>query len=304
MRWSCRPTSSRRIAPRLSLLQRKLCPESPLQVLEQNQAEFEVEVGTYNGKITRILRSCRREIKEIVELVREATAGTANCNSRYDTEFKQFASGLEKTVQCQDLREIRLRLTRHVADLRASIDQMRADHESILRPLQAEIQSYAQRLARAEQLASRDPLTGLFNRREAERSAEEKMKNGIPFCVVIIDLNRFKGINDRFGHSCGDQVLKLFAMRLERQVRARDVVCRWGGDEFVIIMECKLSDAMQRSRALAESLRSRFAVPVNGHTVELEVNISVGIAQGHPGESLEATFERADGMLYQMKRRA
>ena len=74
------------------------------------------------------------------------------------------------------------------------------------------------------------------------------------FCVLLFDLDGFKAVNDHFGHLCGDEVLKQVAARLSGQVRARDFVCRWGGDEFVAVLACEQAFAETRSRQIAARL--------------------------------------------------
>ena len=102
---------------------------------------------------------------------------------------------------------------------------------------------YEIRLREAEQLASRDPLTGLDNRRRVEQDMEYRIARGTPFCVLMIDLNRFKLINDQYGHLSVDEVLKQSSQELRSQFRCPDVIARWGGDEFVAVLDSNLSGA-------------------------------------------------------------
>jgi diguanylate cyclase (GGDEF)-like protein len=170
-----------------------------------------------------------------------------------------------------------------------------------LKPIEQELKVFEDRLRNAERMASTDSLTDLFNRREGEKRAEERIRAGRIFCLLVLDLNHFKWINDRYGHNCGDQVLKLVARKLEEQIRPSDTVCRWGGDEFLIIMECDLGVAMNRSRQIGEKLCGRYAVTISGRRSEVEVSACLGVAAHNPGETIEQVFERADAMLYQIK---
>src|SRR5262249_15551644 len=96
----------------------------------------------------------------------------------------------------------------------------------------------------AKALAKTDPLTGLGNRRRAEEAIQAAISSGRPFSLLVFDLNGLKPINDRYGHNRGDQLLKQVALGLSNAVRGSDVVCRWGGDEFVIVLpNAELSDA-------------------------------------------------------------
>ena len=90
----------------------------------------------------------------------------------------------------------------------------------------------------AQHLAATDPLTQLWNRREGERLVGVRIGGQSPFSLLVIDLNRFKLINDEYGHQCGDRVLEFVAARLSESIRPTDTVCRWGGDEFVVLLDC------------------------------------------------------------------
>ena len=136
-------------------------------------------------------------------------------------------------------------------DFAQSIELDSRDDFARLRQKMIEIQ---RRLHEVELLATLDPLTGVANRRDLDRELAARIEARQEFCVLLFDLNGFKEINDRFGHLYGDEVLKQLAARLSSQVRARDYVCRWGGDEFVAILACDLAIAESRSRQIAERL--------------------------------------------------
>src|SRR5205085_9445338 len=110
-----------------------------------------------------------------------------------------------------------------------------------------------------------------------------------------------KWINDRYGHHSGDQVLQMVARKLEEQICPSDTVCRWGGDEFLIMMECDLKIALNRSRQIGEKLRGHYDITIAGHQTEVEASACLGVAAHAPGETLEQVFQRADSMLYQIK---
>lgn len=158
---------------------------------------------------------------------------------------------------------------------------------------------------RAEQfynLAVQDHLTGLYNRRYAdERLALETrraQRHGQPLSVVLLDLDRFKLINDRFGHAAGDKVLRDFASRLKKAIRSTDLAARLGGDEFmVLLMECP-SDKVQ----IFLDRLGTVEVEVEGHLTPL--GLSTGCATYEKNDTPEAIMERADKSLYARKRDA
>lgn len=160
---------------------------------------------------------------------------------------------------------------------------------------------------RVMQLARRDPLTGLPNRRsideEFHRVLLDSRRSGRPFAVILMDINDFKFANDRFGHAVGDQVLTIIGQRLDEFVREADFAGRLGGDEFLVIAR-DISDPeageVARQR-LAEAVEG--AVPLSGEQ-EFEVRISAGVALWQTdGESADELMKAADRRMYRDKPR-
>jgi len=153
-----------------------------------------------------------------------------------------------------------------------------------------------------QQLATRDSLTGLSNRRLGEERLAAEVarseRHGHPLSVLLLDLNRFKGINDRYGHAAGDLVLKAFAVRLNKVIRASDLAARLGGDEFLVILpECP----PDRIPLLLNRLGQ---VEVRWKGESLTVASAAGWAGYEKGETPAQLIERADKALYANKRRA
>ncbi|MEW6598171.1 MAG: PleD family two-component system response regulator [Pseudomonadota bacterium] len=156
------------------------------------------------------------------------------------------------------------------------------------------------------ELAVTDPLTGLHNRRfmTAQLGALVKRatQGGDPVAALMVDIDHFKRINDTFGHDIGDEVLREFAVRLATNVRAIDLACRFGGEEFVVVMpDTRLEDAHR----IAERLRRHIAgspFHLAGLDEPLTVTISVGVAatQGE-GDAPDALLKRADEAVYEAK---
>ena len=145
-------------------------------------------------------------------------------------------------------------------------------------------------------LALVDPLTGLYNRRFAERRLKAEIaraqRKGYPLTLVLFDLNEFKQINDRFGHSAGDLVLKEFANCLSRAVREADVAARLGGDEFMLLLiECD-------SKHLETVLRRLDSIEANLEGEKVPVHFSVGFKEYRPGELPQEMLDAADKALY------
>jgi diguanylate cyclase len=152
--------------------------------------------------------------------------------------------------------------------------------------------------------ANRDPLTGLFNRRYLQETIERELARSLrekrPLCVMLIDIDYFKRVNDQHGHQAGDEVLKALAPLLAGSARQEDVACRYGGEEFMLLLPTMpLAVAFQR----AESWRERFsATTISSGTKQIQVTISIGIAEFPTnGRTADALIRSADLALYQAK---
>jgi diguanylate cyclase len=173
-----------------------------------------------------------------------------------------------------------------------------------------EVESHAREMsARAEHFqvaAMRDGLTGLCNRKAFEeriQQALEKFENqDTPFAVILFDVDNFKEINDTFGHVAGDKVLQKVGGCLKDTFRKDDFIARFGGDEFIVVIE-ELSRELAREKitAFMKNLqRLRFTSHAKG---DITVSVSPGIALSRKGDTLESLLQRADQAMYDVKKR-
>lgn len=154
--------------------------------------------------------------------------------------------------------------------------------------------------AQLSRMASTDALTGLWSRRHfEEQAAHEKLRADRypqPLSLLIFDIDHFKWVNDRHGHLIGDQVLTALSQMARRLTRDSDLVARWGGEEFIILMpNTAAPDAGEVAEKLRSSLASHPFAPVG------TITASFGLAQYQPGESLDQWISRADSALYEAK---
>ena len=178
--------------------------------------------------------------------------------------------------------------------------------------LQATNQRLQERLAEIEQLqkvlveqANHDALTGLFNRRYLESTLERELarcrRENIPMALLLLDIDHFKQVNDTHGHAAGDAVLRELAQLMFRRSRTEDVPCRFGGEEFLLLMP---GSAIENALERAEQLRSEFqatAVQSGGATLYCTVSIGLAAFPQH-GETQDALVHCADVAMYAVKR--
>jgi diguanylate cyclase (GGDEF)-like protein len=159
-------------------------------------------------------------------------------------------------------------------------------------------------LERIRLLATQDELTGLVNRRhmlallKAEQAREQRAKQPL-MSLALIDLDYFKRVNDTYGHQAGDVVLKGFAEAARGALRGSDVLSRWGGEEFLLMLPDTGEDEAERCM---ERIQQGLAqVTFASVAPDLKITFSAGLSACRAGESLEAAIERADQALYRAK---
>jgi diguanylate cyclase (GGDEF)-like protein len=155
---------------------------------------------------------------------------------------------------------------------------------------------------RAVEMASRDPLTGIGNRRALEQALIRELdiarRQHTPLALLMVDIDHFKHFNDRFGHAFGDDILVAVAQTIGNTIRRSDLSFRFGGEEFVVLASHTDGDG---AHLLAERIRESIAAIPNIRGRSVEISVSLGIANLQENEDQAGLFERADQALYNAK---
>jgi diguanylate cyclase (GGDEF)-like protein len=189
---------------------------------------------------------------------------------------------------------------RTIREARHEIDTLRSINAHLVR----QVASLQQREAHAQRLADRDGLTGLYNRRKMlellESSVIDAAQRGQRVGLLFIDLDGFKEVNDEHGHAAGDKLLMTAASRIAGRARTGDFVCRYGGDEFVVILP-RAAD-MAAVRQVAGSIAKRVALPYRLDGMELQVTAAIGVSM-YPDQARGASdlMLLADESMYRAK---
>lgn len=188
--------------------------------------------------------------------------------------------------------------------LLAEFQKLESEYEKTKRTLEIREIEVRAILAQAHELANTDVLTFLPNRRKIISTLQEEVirsnRYGTPLAVSILDIDHFKKVNDTYGHTAGDQVLRSVAACLRAQIRHPDTIGRYGGEEFLIVLpNSEMQAAAEQASRLCQQIR-KFRIDVNEHVTS--VTISIGVAQFKVGqETWDELLHRADTALYHAK---
>ena len=240
--------------------------------------------------------------KELLVLINGVVESAVNTNRSTVQHTEALDRQIDRLEDCQDPKQA-LQIANEVlneARLLANDSLMLA---SDMQDAAGEIVRLKEELMHARREASVDPLTGLSNRRTFDSTLLNLVAVDEPFTLIMMDVDHFKRINDEHGHLVGDRVLRQLAKLVSARTRATDVVSRYGGEEFAILLP---RTRIYEGKQIAEKMRSGIGGMNMRRTdtgVQLgRVTSSFGVAEYQRGEAIEALIARADSALYSAKR--
>jgi diguanylate cyclase (GGDEF)-like protein len=295
------PALGEKLQQGLTVLEEKLSREITRESVEATEKRVQEQLQDWGRSAARHSQQRACEIKEILIAMARTAESVGERDQRCAKQISEVTGQLQRIANLEDLTQIRALLKRSAAELKISIDKMAAEGQAAVEDARAQISGYQSKLEKAEQISSCDSLTGLRSRRWMEELIERRIEARHPFCVAIIDLNGFKLVNDEHGHLVGDDLLKQFANELKLASRSSDVIGRWGGDEFIILIDGGMTEAKAQSNRLKEWVCGDYTVEARTGSLKLTVCASFGLAEHRANESLKELLHRADAEMYEQK---
>lgn len=281
------------------------------EIHEQEKREIEA----FLAQVTDQLQQLDRDLEEASSEHRAA----ADDERRLEAAVQADVKGMEDSVAgAMEFVQLKRSIQERLTTLRTHMDARRQANDQHTRRTEQRIQELTERLQfmeeRTQELqqriheardqALRDPLTGIANRLAYEERAEQELarwgRSGEPLSLLLWDIDHFKKINDKHGHTAGDKALTVIARILSRQIRGTDFIARYGGEEFVMLLpNTNRPGALTVANKIRESIRA-LGFHHNGRPVP--ITISCGISELCDGEGVDQVLARADQALYQAKR--
>ena len=243
----------------------------------------------------------QQQLRSLMDAVSQDTAEAGRHTGEYGTALRDRQAELGSITSLESARGVLDRLAQETERMQATVLELARRFAERVH----EVERLSHDLQRAQSEALLDPLSGLKNRRGFERAVHAIFASGDTeeVAILVVDVDRFKTLNDTYGHLLGDKVLRAVAHILQTNIKGRDVAARLGGDELAILLP---GTTERGAEALAEQIRVAVAAGrihrTDGQDLKGIVTVSIGIAVGKATESFEALLERADAALYRAKR--
>jgi len=243
------------------------------------------------------------QVAEEIEQVVGMIEGSLSNASAYHNSLTGASKALSDATDAQKIRQIVASLISANKDNVERNNQLRTQLEDSKRQI-SELQSNLE-VIRFESLT--DELTTLANRKHFDRSIEravaETVPKNEPVTLLMTDIDHFKKFNDTYGHQTGDQVLRLVGQALKQNVKGRDIPCRYGGEEFAVILpKTKLEEAITVAEHIRKAVMSKELIKRSTGENLGRITISIGVALYRQDETVAEFIERADGYMYAAKR--
>lgn len=285
----------------LMRLRAALSPKMGSAKLAEIDAAVRNELKGWGQRASDHYRQKASEVKEILLVMARTAESVGERDQRCAAQIDEVTRRLKEIASLDDLAQIRVSIEKSAVELKHSIDRMAAEGKAAIDQLHAQVSTYQARLEHAEEIAARDALTGVRSRLSVENLIEARMCAGANFCIAIVDIDGFKKVNDDYGHMAGDELLKQFAAELRSVCNSSDVIGRWGGDEFIILFNRGLSEAVAQRDRLQKWVCGNYSVQASAGTVKIGVDASIGLAEYIAGEQMRDLFGRADAAMYENK---
>ncbi len=244
-----------------------------------------------------------KELRAMFSELAEGFGSITKDNAHFSSQVKDSMTHIEKTIELDEIKEIRNKIRHVTTSLRKTITKKQEKDSIIIDSLTHKVKAMNDELASTKEKVLMDGLTQINNRKAFDNKmskAFQKNPRGIdPFTLVMVDIDYFKKINDEFGHTVGDDVLRKVAKTIKDAFRSNDFVSRYGGEEFAIIIR---RIDMHYIQSICERLRSSIeSINIKINNNAIPVSVSVGIAFSNQSDTQKTLIDRADKALYLAK---
>lgn len=295
------PAEGSALQSKLGEIAHTLAGRPTADTIARADSGVQTELRDWGRRAARHYRAKAEEVKQLLLAMARTSESVGRRDAHYARQIGEITSKLHRIASLDDISQIRTSIQDSARELKQSVERMAEEGRAELERMQAQVTTFQAKLEEAEQMASIDALTRLRSRTWVEGQLEQRIAAATAFSVAILDIDGFKDVNDRHGHIAGDALLKQFAAELRSACRATDIVSRWGGDEFLILLDGERAQAEAQLERVSKWVCGQYTVETSAGAVKLAVVASIGVAEWMPHETLPHLLERADAAMYQRK---
>lgn len=276
-------------------------PPEELNIIER---ELKKLVAQQWKLIKSLIEGRDKELKALIASLVESIYFFGRDNANFSLNINKNLTNIEKVLTLDEIKEVRRSITGEIAHARKVIEEKHQSDSKKIEELSRAVKSLDEELSEVKEEAQLDGLTRLYNRRAFDSKIVEKIDKGkirgTTFTLALIDIDSFKRINDTFGHTVGDEVLKNISTFLKSYFSKGDFVARYGGEEFAVILNEGNRTLVQKviEGTLASISKQKF----NTGGEKISVTASIGVASCKWHDTAESLIKRADKALYSAKK--
>ncbi|MBZ0107253.1 MAG: GGDEF domain-containing protein [Candidatus Scalindua rubra] len=243
------------------------------------------------------------ELRTMLNELAEDFGSITEDSTNFSGQIKDSMSHIEKAIELNEIKEIRKKITLETSSMRKVIAKKQEKDAIIIDSLTYKVKSMKAELASAKEEVLIDGLTQIYNRKAFDKKIsdffKQRSKKNLPFTLVMVDIDYFKKVNDEYGHTVGDEILKKVASTIKETFRLNDFVARYGGEEFSVMI-----DRIDSHYIMDVCERLRMAIEAINFTVDsdtIPTSASIGIAFSKQSDTPKMLIDRADKALYLAK---
>jgi len=296
------PDRAASLSGSLNSLRERLCSQVTAEEVAQIEEDIETALDVWGEDAVQSSLDNLNEVRSVMMAVAASAAAIADRDHRYTDRIKRLTGRLDTAARMHNIETMRRSVIDSASEMKACVEEMAAEGARSLSQLQAQIVHYRSELKEYQKRDSTDALTGLASRQTIEAQIQDRIAWSSKFCLAVMDLNGFKAINDTWGHAAGDDLLKQFGAEVQSRLRSTDLVGRWGGDEFVFIIDSTPEEATRSLSRLRDWVFGEYEIQNGAETTRARVTAATGLAAWDGKENALDLFHRADQLMYSDKK--
>ncbi|HHY36213.1 MAG TPA: diguanylate cyclase [Firmicutes bacterium] len=275
------------------LLQEKNIVRGSLAVFPFTDPEGFLKVYSSSGLTT-------KDVKQIETLVKKFQSVVRGC-AYYERALQEIE--LRKAAE-EALRRANLEMEKILEENKVMLRKIDILNKELEDKVKERTRELEETVVKLREIAIKDGMTGLYNRQHVLLLGEQAFLDAVnmdkDFSVIMIDVDKFKRVNDTYGHLIGDRVIEILGKRLANSLKNTDLVGRYGGEEFIVFLNCDKAQALEVAERIRHNVAdNRFVIKTG---VFLPITVSIGVATRRPGDTFDGLIKRADDRLYKAKR--